>query len=163
MIRGKLLALALVGVIGTGALAAGGKTGFGSGKWADGPLGKLLGGQIGRMMVLRSELNVTDEQKEKIHAIIAGKKKEILPVAKGVWAKRVALRDAVLADKPDEAAIRKAADELGKAIGDAAVLGAKVVGEVKPVLTAEQRERIKKFHDECESATEKFFVEQLAK
>jgi Spy/CpxP family protein refolding chaperone len=108
-------------------------------------------------MVLRSELNLTDAQKAKIKDTVAAKKPEIARVAQGVWEKRTALADAVLADRPDEQAIRKAADELGKAIGDAAVLASKVAGEVKPVLGSEQWDMIQKCRRDCRAATAKFF------
>jgi Spy/CpxP family protein refolding chaperone len=127
------------------------------GKWADAPFGRLICGHIGRWMVLRSELNVTDEQKDKIKATIKPRKPEIAKAAKGVWEKRTALVDAVLADQPNEEAIRHAADDLGKAIGDAAVLASKVAGDVRPVLTTEQREKLQKFREDCHVATDKFF------
>ncbi len=61
---------------------------------------------------------------------------------KPVAEKRRALRDATLAENPNEATIRDAADELGKAIGDAAVVGSKIKAEIHKVLTPEQQEKI---------------------
>lgn len=126
-------------------------------RWADTPLHKLISGHIGRWMVLRSELNVSGEQKAKIKEVVQSQKPEIATAAKAVWEKHVALRSAVLADQPDEQVIRKASDDLGKAIGDAAVLASKVAGQVKPILTTEQREKIKQFRQECETSTAGFF------
>lgn len=163
MLHGKLMALALVGL---GVVAAAAPTAgqhlLHRGELADSPLGKLLTGHLGRLLVLKSEMNLTDEQRSQIREVVRGEKADIAKVAEKVWQKRNVLRDAVLADKPDEAAIRAAADDLGKAIGDAAVLGAKVVDKVKPVLTAEQRAQVKKCHKECEAATAKFFAEATA-
>ncbi len=127
------------------------------GKWADAPFGRLISGNIGRLMVLRSELDLTDQQKAKLKETIGPRKPEIAKVAKGVWEKRTALLDAVLADQPNDEAIRHAADELGKAIGDAAVLASKVVADVRPILTGEQREKVQKCRQECQAATAKFF------
>ena len=127
------------------------------GKWADMALGRLISGHIGRLMVLRSELDLTDQQKAKLKETIGPRKPEIAKAAKGVWEKRTALVDAVLAEQPNEEAIRHAADDLGKAIGDAAVLASKVVADVRPVLASEQREKVQKCRQECQAATAKFF------
>lgn len=160
MLHTRVIACALAGLVGT-AIAAppivGAVAKSEHGRWAASPLGRLISGHLGRLLVLRSELNVSDEQKAKIKQTVEAKRPEIARAAKGVWEKRTALVDAVLADQPDERAIRKAADELGKAIGDAAVLAAKVTGEVKPVLTSEQRDLVRKCRQDCREATARFF------
>jgi Spy/CpxP family protein refolding chaperone len=127
----------------------------------DSPLCNLVMGSIGRLMVLRSELNVTGEQNAKIHEVLADREKEIAGQMKEVWQKRNALRDLVLSGKGDEAAIRKAADDLGKEIGNAAVLGTKLRNQIAPVLTAEQRELLKKFRDDNDAAAERFFDKMI--
>jgi len=109
------------------------------------PLGRLIMGNIGRFLVLRSELNITADQKKKIAAEIKSHKDEIRPVVKEIFEKRKALRDAVLNKPGDRQAITAAANDLGKAIGDAAVLASNVIAKLKPVLTSEQQERIKNF------------------
>jgi len=160
MFRQKWVAWLLVGAIALGTVAvpltayAAPKT---KAELANTPLGRLIVGTIGRLLVLRSELNVTDEQRAKIREVLVGHKPEIAKEVKAVWVKRNALRDLVLSGKGDEAAIRQAADELGKAIGDAAVLGAKIRGEVAPILTDEQRELIKKFRQDNDQAATTFF------
>jgi len=67
----------------------------------------------------------------------------------------LSLRKAVLAKDADEAAIRKAAADLGNSIGDAAVLFSKAAGEARPVLTPEQIERLEKFLSERDGAGDK--------
>ncbi len=160
MFSTKIAAWLLAGVVGGavigGPLAVAGADKLQERHFKNSPLGRLIMGNFGRVLVLRSELNVTPEQKEKIHQILKSHKAEAAPIAKSLTEKGRALRKAVLADNSDEAAIRKAADELGKAIGDAAVLASKVGGEVKPVLTQEQRERIGKFLREQDEAKDKF-------
>ena len=165
MVRSKVMACLLVGLIASAAVAgplsatAGQK--WRKGQLANTPLGKLISGNIGRLLVLRSELNVTDEQRAKIREVLVSNKTKIAKVAKAVRDKKCALRDAVLADKPDEKAIRKAADELGKTIGDAAVGVSKLKAQIAPILTDQQRELIKKTRSECDNAVEKFFAEVL--
>jgi Spy/CpxP family protein refolding chaperone len=108
-------------------------------------------------MTLHSELGLTAEQHEQFHKIVASHRQELLTVAKPVHEKRRALFDAVLAETADEQAIRAAASELGAAIGDAAVLGARIKAEAADVLTPEQREKIGAFRAEADAAVEKFF------
>ena len=122
-------------------------------QFASRPLARLIMGNIGRFLVLRSELNITDEQRKKIAAEIKSHKDEIGPIANEVFAKRQALRDAVLNKPGDQQAIMAAANDLGKAIGDAALLASKVVAQVKPMLTPEQQERIKNFRMSNDKAT----------
>ena len=120
-----------------------GPGGFGAG--GGHPLRRLIQANLGRLMTLRAELNVTDDQKSRIKEVLQAHRSEILPVATQLVAKRRALRDAVRAEQPDEVQIRARADELGKAIGDAAVLGASLIPEVKAVLTPEQDSLIDRF------------------
>jgi Spy/CpxP family protein refolding chaperone len=129
------------------------------GMWTlgDRPLRNLIQGQIGRWLVLKSEMDLTPLQKLRIFKIMHDRKADILRVARGIWDKRQALMNQVLAENSDEGAIRKAADDLGKAIGDAAVVMSKVAGDVRPVLTSEQRQLIGKFRGDTNAAVEKFF------
>jgi Spy/CpxP family protein refolding chaperone len=100
---------------------------------------------MGHVHALWSQLNLTPDQKTKIEAIKSAHKDRILAAGQDVMTKRHALFDAVTADKPDEAAIRKAADDLGKAIGNASVTASAIVAEVRPILTAEQIDTARKF------------------
>lgn len=164
MLRSKLLACLVVGTLGTVAVAA--PLGVAAknveyGRLANTPLGRLVTGNLGRLLVLRSEMNLTDGQREKIKVVLVEHKPEIASAAKGVWEKRNALRDAVLDEKSDDAAVRKAADELGKAIGDAAVLGRKIRGQVAPILTDPQRKLVKECRADCQQATARFFEDAV--
>jgi Spy/CpxP family protein refolding chaperone len=123
------------------------------------PLAKLITGNIGRLLVLRSELGVTHDQKKKIAEIIKSHRDEIRPVAKEIIAKRRSLQQAVINKQGDETAIRSAAGELGKAVGDAGVLASKIVAQVKPVLTSQQIDRIEKFRVDTQKATTEWLDE----
>jgi Spy/CpxP family protein refolding chaperone len=120
---------------------------------------RLITGHIGRFLVLRSELSVTPEQKTKIREAVESRKDRIGPVVKSLKDKRRALRDAVRAETPDEAAIRAAADQLGKAIADAAVLASQVVADARKVMTDEQRSRIEQFIKANDTAQDGFLKE----
>jgi len=124
------------------------------------PVAKLVMGNLGRLLVLRSELNVTDTQRSEIAQSVRKHRNEIRPVAASVLEKRRALREAVLSNPGDEAAIRKAAADLGKAIGDAAVVGSKVIAEARTSFTPQQIEAIAKFKKDCDGAADSW-VKQI--
>ena len=116
------------------------------------PIARLITGNLGRLLVLRSELNVTDAQRQQIAGVVKSHRHEIQPVAKAILEKKRALREAVILNPGDEPAIRKAAENLGKAIGDAAMVASRVIGQAKGALTAKQLERIRQFRVSCDQA-----------
>jgi Spy/CpxP family protein refolding chaperone len=123
------------------------------------PLRMLASGQFGRLLALRSELDITVEQRTQIRDIVKSHRPELTAALRPVVEKRRALRDATLAEGANEAAIQAAAVELGKAIGDAAKVGSKIKAEVHKVLTPEQREKISQFRGEAQAAVDKFLTE----
>jgi Spy/CpxP family protein refolding chaperone len=130
---------------------------------ADGsPVSGFVSGQLGRLLVLRSELNVTDEQKAQIRGLVSEHRDEIAQAAAGVIEARRALREAVVAETPNEETIRSLAGELGEAIGDAAVGTSKMVGQIKTILTPEQLELIRAFHENREGAVDAFLQRLVA-
>jgi Spy/CpxP family protein refolding chaperone len=149
-----LISAALVGGVGAAGNAA---TGWGRGHGEGGPLRALMSGQVGRLLTLRSELDLTTEQKDSIHKIVDNHRQEIRDVMKPVAEKRRALRDATIAASPDEKAIRAAASDLGSALGNAAVLGSKIKTEVVTVLTPEQKQKIDEFRKHADAAVDHFF------
>ena len=151
VIAGSLvLGLAVIGATGY-ALAEpgvrGGMRGLRAGL-ADRPIGRLIQSVMGRKLVLRSEMKVTEEQREEIRAIVESHKAELVAAVKPIVASKRALGEAVAAEETNEAAIRSACEDLGKSLGDAAVLGAKIRKEVAGVLTAEQQELLEGFRSE---------------
>ena len=147
------------------AVGTGVSVGAGPGAADDGgahPLRNLLTGELGRVLTLRSELNVTDEQRAEIKKIVVSHRSEIAAVAKPIVEKRRALREATLAENPNESTIRAAANDLGKSIGDAAVLASKVKPEVFKVLTPEQQKKVENFRADSDSAVDRFLQEFAA-
>jgi Spy/CpxP family protein refolding chaperone len=92
-------------------------------------------------------LDLSDDQKTQIKAILKSHSSEIETQMKASAAARQAVHEAVLAQPVDEAAIRAAAQRLGEIHADGAVLFAKIRTEVQPLLTDEQRAKIQKFRD----------------
>jgi Spy/CpxP family protein refolding chaperone len=128
---------------------------------ADTPLGQHLTGSIGRLLVLRSELGVTAEQRAQIRATVLEHAPDLVETAQDVVQEWRTLGDAVLAEEIDERAIRNAAAEFGASIGDAAIARAKLVREVRGVLSNKQIDAIKEFRAEQLKSVEKL-LEQVA-
>lgn len=162
MFRRLLLTGVVVGVVATagfGSLQAREPASFPPGPWAGTPLGRLVSGNIGRLLVLRSEVNLTAAQREQVRQVLLSHKAEIAGTARTLHDKRVAVRTAVLSEKADEAQIRAAVDELSKVAADAAVKAAKLRGELAPILTPDQRQLVGKFLAERDATIDKFLVQ----
>ena len=162
-----LLVLTTMGLLGMGVFTLGVKaadTANGdpftqtSGHWSDRPLVRLIRGQIGRWMTLGSDIDLSDSQKQQIASILQSHKSEILQVVQPISQKRRSLRDAVAAPTVDEKAIRAAADDLGHALGDAAVLAAQIKQQIAPVFTDEQRQKISDFRAASDKAVDDYFA-----
>ena len=118
-------------------------------------LGERGGVERGMMLAraLRS-LDLTEEQKEQVKGILeaAKDKREATREALADATKRL---HTAVTEGADETAIREAAANLGKAIGDQAVLRASTMASIKEVLTDEQREQLEKMKERVEKFREK--------
>jgi protein CpxP len=133
-------------------------TQFGGGKWAHSPLGKMIAGNLGRLLTLRSDLDVSDEQRDQIRTVLKSHRSEIVATVKSLHDARTDLRDVVMKDEADESEIRSAADALGNAIAEAAVKKAKLRKEIAPLLTAGQQQLVREFMAENDAAVDKFLA-----
>lgn len=111
---------------------------------SDTPLGRLFQGQVGRMLTLRSQLNLSDEQRDQIRQIIADHKPELAKAAKQIVTQRRAIRDAVIRPDHSEADIRKAAENISQTITQTALLAGQIREKVFAVLTVQQVQLIEK-------------------
>lgn len=91
---------------------------------------------------LLDKLDLTDEQNDKIHAIMDASHDTAEAARKAIEEASMVLHRAIV-DGNDEATIRSAAAAMGKAIGDEAVLKAQTLTDIKKVLTNEQQEKLK--------------------
>ncbi len=123
------------------------------------PIAKLITGSLGRLLVLKSELGITGTQKAEIQAIVKRSMGEMVPSLRSVVDRKRKLRDAVLADHPDEGAIRAAANDLGKSIGDIAVKASKVVLEARKQLTKEQIDKLTKFRSDQDAGVDRWLAD----
>jgi len=119
--------------------------------------GGMAMGHMYRMNILFDELGITRDQRIALKKLFIEHRKDIQPQAEGVMIKGRALRELILAETPDPAAIRQASAELGNAIGDAAVQASALAKEARSMLTPEQVERFK----EIRQHRQKVFDETL--
>jgi len=98
-------------------------------------------------------LDLTDEQKESIKKINEESKEKSKAAAEAVGEARKALQETVA--KGEEAAIRKAAKNLGEVLGDQAVLRAKKMSSIKAVLTPEQLKKLEELKAKMKEQGEK--------
>ncbi len=134
--------------------------------WAVGPqddeqhrpaeLAKMIRGRIANMIVLRDELDITEQQRGELREVFQAHRDELRPAMVEVLEHKRALRSAAMAEQPDEALIRAEADALGDAIGDAAVAMSEVAGEARTVLTDEQLELIEDAMAQNREAVDEF-------
>jgi Spy/CpxP family protein refolding chaperone len=110
-----------------------------------------------RMNMLFDELGLTGDQRVALRQLFNEHRKELQPSVEEVKAKGRVLRDLILAETPDQEAIRKASGDLGNAIGEAAVQTSSLVKEARSILTPEQLERVK----EMRQRRQKVFQETL--
>lgn len=101
-------------------------------------------------------VDLTDAQRQKIKSILDSHKDQIVQTVQATVERRQALHDATTAANPDEKAIRAAADDLGRALGDEAVLTAKTRQEILPVLSDTQRQQLSQRHIATDRAVEQF-------
>ena len=159
MFRHLALVSVLAGGLATAGLAAapGAAPGMAwlKGRAADTPLGRLITGSVGRFLVMRSELNLTEDQRSQIREVLVSHRTQIAETVKSVHGKRSALRDAVLQGQSEDQ-IRAAAGELGSSIAEASVKAAKLRNQIAPILTDPQRKLIAEFIADQDQAVGKF-------
>jgi Spy/CpxP family protein refolding chaperone len=107
------------------------------------PIVKLIRAKVANLRAFGAGVNLTVEQLARVQAIRAKHSAEIAAAAAHIVENKRALRDATLAQNPDPQAIRKAADDLGQAIGNACVLASQLLGEGRGLLTEEQAARVR--------------------
>ena len=109
------------------------------------------GGRGGMFGLPMRELDLTDAQREQVRAIMESHREAQKAIGDRMQTARKALHAAVAADVLDEGAIRAAAAEIGTIEADAAVLQAKIRGEVFALLTPEQAKKAKELRSELEN------------
>ncbi len=118
-----------------------------------GPYGEFgFGGGMARAL---ASLELTDEQKSQVKAILKDESPKVEPLVDELVRSKKALFDAVHARTFDEKAVRSAASASARATTDLAVERARMVSRFRDILTDEQQERLETIRRQFEDRLEK--------
>jgi Spy/CpxP family protein refolding chaperone len=101
-------------------------------------------------------LDLSASQRSEIRGVLRSHEAEILRDIRTHRQARQALRQAIRAEPTDERRIRGAADALGRAEGDAAILRARLHSEIWTILDDDQRDRVAALEQRLESRGDRF-------
>ncbi|MCG3137791.1 MAG: hypothetical protein HJJLKODD_01641 [Phycisphaerae bacterium] len=120
-----------------------------------------FGQRLDRLKQLKEQLGITAEQKTSLQQIREKYSTTLRPMIEKRIEEQRALRELARADKPDEASIRQAAEQIGKTMGDLAVASLPMIAEIKAVLTPQQMDTLEQFRTERESRVDQFLSGEL--
>jgi protein CpxP len=106
------------------------------------------GTRPGRGQILQriaKKLNLTDDQKSQIKAVLGGEKDTLKSLFGQLHDARKNLRAAIHANDANEAAVRAASAKVASVEADLAVERMKLYGKIAPILTDQQRRKIADF------------------
>jgi Spy/CpxP family protein refolding chaperone len=127
----------------------------------NGPCG-ALGGMTMMHQALEA-LDLSDAQREAVHETFIARRADIAAALKPVIEAKRTLHNAVLADNPNDAAIRNAATALGASVGDAAVTFADIRVEMfeNAQLTPAQVQKFAEFRVRADAAIDTLLNEHI--
>jgi Spy/CpxP family protein refolding chaperone len=120
-----------------------------AGRQFSGPMGLA---HMYRFNVMSEELGLTGAQRAALKGLFKNHRQEIQSLVKVLVVKKRALQELVLAENPDRAAIRQAADEMGRAIAETAILGSVLAQKAQAILTPEQLTRFREWRQNRQKA-----------
>ena len=91
---------------------------------------------------IAGKLNLTDDQKSQIKAVLAGEKDNLQPLLGQLHDARKNLRAAIRGSEASETSVRAASAKVAVAESDLAVERMKIYGKIAPILTKAQRRRL---------------------
>lgn len=98
---------------------------------------------------LQEELNLTDEQADRVMDLISETRKESIPLRTSIKMARIEIGDLLVEDEVDEEAIIQKADAIGQSIQEMVHLWTAALVDMREILTPEQMQRgrlhLKKF------------------
>jgi len=126
---------------------AGYRAGFASPHGFRGPQGHFMMSQ--RILALldndqfRAKINLTDDQANHLRQIIVDAQKSAIETRARMAVDGIELRELLRADKPDQDAVMKKADEITTLRGQMMKNGIQAIFEAKKVLTPEQQKKVR--------------------
>jgi len=126
------------------------------------PAAREAGHRRGMLGERLASLGLTDEQKARLKDTLQAHKATVKPLVDKLVAERRALQDLIHTGKADEAAVRAQAGKIAAVEADLAVERAKIVAELRPVLTEEQIKKLQEMKGEFRDRVDQF-RERVAK
>lgn len=108
------------------------------------------------------KLALNADQEKQIASVLGKHRDEIGKIIAGMVEARQSLREAIMADVYSEGSVRQEAQRVSEQEVQAAVLRARIANEIKPVLTAEQKEQLKHFANSRAGKVKDFVDSRLA-
>jgi Spy/CpxP family protein refolding chaperone len=99
---------------------------------------------------IKEKLGLTDDQAAQIQAAFVDEKDRIKDLAVKLHQARISLRESIKSSNADEASVRATSAKVAAVQADLAVLRLKLYGKVNPILTSEQREKVKAFQEKVD-------------
>lgn len=127
---------------------------------AEGALRELVVESAADFAAVRREQALSVAQRDRIAAVLAAHRDDILLQADARLRAQRALRDAIFR-RADEAAVRAAADGVGRALSDGAVLRARILAAVLPELTPVQQAAWRALLERIDDRIDSFFATKL--
>ena len=93
----------------------------------------------------KEKLGLTDEQAAQIKTVLVGEKETLKGLVVKLHEARTGLREAIQASEATEASVRAASAKVAAVEADLAVERLKLFGKISPILTEEQRAKVKEF------------------
>ena len=98
----------------------------------------------------KEKLGLTDDQVSQIKAQLLAEKDNLKGMIAKLRAARVGLREAIQASDATETSVRAASAKVAVAEADLAVERLKLFGKISPILTDEQRDKVKEFQSKLD-------------
>lgn len=119
---------------------------------ADSAVSERPRGQI--LERIREKLDLSDDQVSQIKAELGAERDTLKTLISKLHEARVGVREAIRATNASETSVRAAAAKVGAAQADLAVERFKLYGRINPILTDEQREKVKQWESQIDDWVE---------
>lgn len=132
----------MFGMIGPGHGGFFGKRGHGHHGRPDGEIRKMMMGNMGRLMALRSELDVTKEQREQLHGVMKNHRSSMHEKFGNVMKARKELQSQIMLGEATEDSIKASADQIAEAVTAVALEAKTARDEAMAVFSEDQQSKI---------------------
>jgi len=119
------------------------------------PFGEFFHGVVERVLFMENELDLSDDQFDQMKGIMREHRSNLEPRIKQVAEHGRSLRQSVMNEDGNPSTIRNAADGLGQAIGDAAVIVHETFNRARTILTEGQLAKLQEIKEKHQERRER--------